>query len=98
MFIAGSSALWKFRFMLLAPTQTTRLKCTERSEMDTYGEDFGQTSWGNNGRVTGNPSSVDGSRLLGGLDDVNRLIEILIVIGGHLSDQVGGCARPRDVR
>ena len=39
-----------------------------------------------------------GSRLLGGLDDVNRLIEILIVIGGHLSDQVGGCARPRDVR
>lgn len=25
-----------------------------------------------------------GSRLLGGLDDVNRLIEILIVIGGHL--------------
>lgn len=41
---------------------------------------------------------VDGSRLLGGLDDVNRLIEILIVIGGHLRDQVGGCARPRDVR
>ena len=53
---------------------------------------------GNNGSVTGNPSSVDGCRLLGGLDDVNRLIEMLIVIGGHHGDQVGGCARPRDVR
>jgi hypothetical protein len=59
---------------------------------------FWTNKLGNNGRVTGNPSSVDGSRLLGGLDDVNRLIEMLIVIGGHLGYQVGGCARPRDVR
>ncbi len=37
------------------------------------------------------------TRVFGGLNDANRLIEVLVVIGGELSNNVDGAARPDSV-